>query len=416
MGLGVLLNTARVYGCEAAAPAVSDGMQMKTHNEVVDRLNKPLTIVDSTLGEGEKAAGAVFSNIEKYRIAQSLADAGVSQIIVGSPSLGNEDKTAVRHIARMGLDASIMSLNRTEISDIDASIDCDVDAVQITVPSTMLQLQALYGKDIEWALDKVYETVAYAVEHGLYVSLIAEDASRADLSDIIEFAKTAKSCHADRFGYSDSIGVEDPFTCNDRIDMIRKISGIDIGIVARNDFGMATANTIAAVKAGAKFASVTSMGIGQRAGCAPLEEVALAAKQMLGIDTGIDLTKLRTIAESVSSASGIAIWPTKPVIGSKCYAQEAGFIGNYAVTEPYDPAIVGMERQNIIGKHSARNTVAETLKSMNVDIGIDDAENLLGLVRRAATQMHRSLTPSELYLLYEDMMSGIDTFDIESEQ
>lgn len=388
---------------------------METHSEVVDRLNKPLTIVDSTLGEGEKAAGAVFSNIEKYRIAQSLADAGVPQLVVGNPSLGPDDKVAVKHIAKMGLNSSIMSINRTEISDIDDSLECDVDAVQISVPSTILQLQALYGKDIDWALDKVYETVSYAVDHGLYVSLVAEDASRADLSDIIEFAKTAKTAKADRFGYADSIGVEDPFTCNDRVDMIKKISGIDIEIFARNDFGLATANTIAAVKAGAKFTNVTSMGIGQRAGCAPLEEVALAAKQMLKIDPGVDLTKLRPIAESVSSASGIAIWPTKPVIGSKCYAQEAGFIGNYAVTEPYDPAIVGMERQNIIGKHSARNTISETLKAMNVDIGIEDAETLLGLVRRAATQMHRSLTPGELYLLYEDMMSGIDTFDIKSQ-
>lgn len=389
---------------------------MKTHSEVVERLNKPLTIVDSTLGEGEKAAGAVFSNIEKYRIAQSLADAGVAQIIVGNPSLGDEDKKAVRHIARMGLDSSIMTINSAERSDIDASIDCDVDAVEIAIPTSSLQLQALWNKDVEWALDKVFDTVSYAVDHGLYVSLVAEDASRADLSDIIEFAKTAKSCHADRFGYADSIGVEDPFTCNDRVDMIRKISGINIEIIARNDFGMATANTIAAIKAGAKFAEVTSLGIGQRAGCAPLEEVALATRQMLGIDTGIDLTKLRTIAEAVSTASGISIWPTKPVIGSKCYAQEAGFVGNYDVTEPYDPAIVGMERQNIIGKHSARNTIIDALKTMNAEIGIDDAETLLALVRRATAQMHRSLTPSELYLLYEDMMSGIDTFDIGEDQ
>lgn len=384
---------------------------MKTYAEVVERLDRKLTIVDSTLGEGEKAAGAVFSNIEKYRIAQSLSDAGVPQIIVGNPALGPEDRTAVRHIARMGLGSSIMTLNRAEISDIEASLDCDVDAVQISIPSTALQLQALYNKDIEWALNKAYESVDFAKEHGLYVSLIAQDASRADLSDIIEFAKTAKDGRADRFGYADTIGVEDPFTTNDRIDMIRKISGMDIEIVSRNDYGMATANTLAAIKAGARFAQVTSLGIGPRAGCAALEEVALAAKQVLGIDTGIDLTRLRTIGESVSSASGIAIWPTKPVIGSKVYAQEAGFIGNFSVTEPYDPAIVGMERQNIIGRHSVRNTVSEALKTMNVEIGIEDAENLLGLVRRATAQMHRSLTPSELYLLYEDMMSGIDTFD-----
>ncbi len=384
---------------------------MKTKNEVIERLQAPLCICDSTLGAGEQAAGAVFSNIERYRIAQLLDEAGVPQIEAGMPMYGQDEKVAVKHIARMGLEASIMANNRADIADINASLECDVDAVTIALNASDLQMENLLGKDRQWVLDKIYEATSYAAEHGLYISCVAEDAARADLGFLIDFAKEAKAAGADRFGYSDSIGVEDPFTCNERIRMLRQIAGIDVEIIARNDFGMATANTIAAVKAGAKFARVTAMGIGQRAGCAPLEEVVMASKHLLSMDSGVDTTKLRLVAEAVSTASNIAIWPSKPVIGSKCFAQETGIVNNHSVTEPYDPSEVGMERSLVIGKHSVRNTVVAAMAQMGIEISRNDAENLLPLVRKASSQMHRSLTDRELFLLYEDLMSGNNTFD-----
>lgn len=386
-------------------------MQMKTKNEVVDRLNAPVCICDSTLTEGEQSTGVVFSNIEKYRMAQLLNEAGVPQIEVGMPIIGPEEKVAVRHIANMGLGASVMSSNRANIADINASLECDVDAVSISLPASDILITKKFNKNRDWVLDKIYEATSYAAEHGLYISFVAEDASRADLGFLIDFAKVAKGAGADRFGYADSIGVEDPFTCGERIRMLRQIAGIDVEIIPRNDFGMATANAVAAIKAGARFARVTSMGIGPRAGCAPLEEVVMTSKHMLNMDTGIDTTKLRAIAESVSRASGIAISPGKPFIGSKCFAQEDGLVHDPTVSEPYDPAEVAMERSIIIGKHSVRNTITASLSDMGINIGRDDAENLLVLVRKASCQMHRSLSQSELFLLYEDMMSGNNTFD-----
>ena len=360
---------------------------------------------------GEQAAGVVFSNIEKYRIAQHLDNAGVPQLEVGNPMVGPEEKTAVKHIAHMGLSASVMSTNRADIADINASLECDVDAVSISLPTSQLQMAEILGKDSNWVLDKVFEAASYAAQHGLYICCVAEDASRADLGFLIEYAKAAKDAGADRFGYADSIGVEDPFTCNERIRMLKQITGMDVEIITRNDFGMATANTVAAVKAGARFARVTAMGIGPRAGCAPLEEVVMASKHVLGMDTGVDTAKLRPVAESVSVASGISIWPSKPIIGSKCFAQETGFVNNPAVTEPYDPAEVGTERSLVIGKHSVRNTIVAAMSDMGIEISRNDAENLLVLVRKASSQMHRCLNQSELFLLYEDMMSGNNTFD-----
>lgn len=384
---------------------------MKTKNEVVDRLNAPVCICDSTLSAGEQAAGVVFSNIEKYRIAQLLNEAGIPQIEVGMPIIGPEEKTAVRHIANMGLAASIMSSNRADIADINVSLECDVDAVSISMPTSDVLITKEFNKDREWVLDKIYEAISYATEHGLYTSFVAEDASRADLGFLIDCVKYAKDAGVDRFGYADSLGIEEPFTCTERIRMLKQIAGIDVEVISRNDFGMATANTIAAIKAGARFARVTTMGIGKRAGCAPLEEVVMASKHMLGMDTGIDTAKMHAIAESVSKASNISIWPGKPIIGSKCFAQEDGLVHDPTVMEPYDPKEVGMERSIVIGKHSVRNTIIAALSDMNVDINRNDAENLLELVRKASCQMHRSLSLSELFLLYEDMMSGNNAFD-----
>ncbi len=386
---------------------------MKSKEEVVSCLSGPLCICDSTLSDGEQAAGAVFSNIEKYRIAQLLDEAGVPQIEAGNPILGAEEKKAVRHIAHMGLDASVMAWNRADIGDINASLDCDIDSVTIALQSSQIQMDNVLKKDKQWVLDKIYESTAYAAEHGLYISVVAEDASRADLGFLIDFAKEAKEAGADRFGYCDSLGVDDPFTCNEKIKMIKQISGFDVEIITHNDFGMATANTIAAIKAGAKFARTTAMGLGPRAGCAPLEEVAMASKHMLGVDTGVDTTKLRGVAESVSMASGFQIWPTKPIIGGKCFAQEDGILNIPECTEPYDPSEVGMERTLVIGKHSVRNTVVAAMAKMGIELSRDEGEQLLGMVRKASVMMHRSLSDRELFLLYEDMMSGNNTFDDE---
>lgn len=145
----------------------------------------------------------------------------------------------------------------------------------------------------------------------------------------------------------------------------------------------------------------------------PLEETVMAAKHMLNIDTGVDTTKLRAVAESVSAASGFQIWPTKPVIGAKCFAQEAGILNIPECTEPFDPTEVGMERTLVIGKHSVRNTVVAAMSEMGIELSRDEAEQLLGMVRKATAMMHRSLSEKELFQLYEDMMSGNNTFDDE---
>ncbi len=379
-------------------------------------VSRDVVVCDTTLRDGEQTAGIVFSNIEKYRIAQLLDEAGVPQIECGIPAMGGDEKKAVRHIAHMGLDASILGWNRADINDINSSIDCDVDSVAISMSSSDIHIENKLKKSRQWVLDKITESVSYAADHGLYISCNAEDASRADLMFLIDFAKAAKQAGASRIRYCDTIGREDPFTCYERVRTIINLVGIDIEMHTHNDFGMATANCMAGVKAGAKFMSTTVMGVGERSGNAPLEETVMACKHLFKRDTGIDTTKLRPLAEYVAVAANRPIHKAKPFLGSNCFAHEAGIhtdgvLKSHVNYEPYDPEEVGLERSIVIGKHSGRNTIVTYLAEKGVELDHEKAATLLEIVRKASVEMHRSMTPEELYALYKDMEAGVDIFD-----
>ncbi len=389
---------------------------MKDKNQLMESFkDKRLCVVDSTLTNGEQAAGVVFSSLERYRIAQLLDEAGVDQIVAGMPMMGDSEKKAVKHIARMGLGASVMSWNRADINDINASIECDVDSVTISIGASEYQYSKVYGQDAQWVIDMLCNAVSYAAEHGMYVSCVAEDAPNADLGFLIDFAKAAKAAGANRFGYCDSLGNDDPFSCHERIKTLSQIVGMDMEIIARDDFGMATANTLAAIKAGAKFANVTSVGIGSRAGCAPLEEVCLGAKKIMDVPCAVDATKFSAIAEAVALASGRPVPDGKAIIGGKIFVQEAGVSEDGVIRdengEAFDPAEVGAVRTIAIGKHSSRNTIISEMAQMGMQLEKDAADELLAMVRIACTQMHRGISRRELFLLYEDMMNGADVFD-----
>jgi homocitrate synthase NifV len=158
---------------------------MRTKEDVLKILDRRVAVCDTTLRDGEQTAGIVFANIEKYKIAQMLSDAGVPQIEAGIPAMGGDEKTALKHIAHMGLDASVLGWNRADIHDINDSLDCDVDSVAISMSSSDIHIQNKIRKSREWVLEKISESVQHAADHGMYISCNAEDASRADLGFLV---------------------------------------------------------------------------------------------------------------------------------------------------------------------------------------------------------------------------------------
>ena len=390
---------------------------MKTAKEVHNILEKyDVCTCDTTLRDGEQAAEIVFSNVEKYRIAQLLDEAGVQQIEAGIPAMGADEKQAVKHIAHMKLNASILGWNRANIEDIDGSIDCDVDSVAISLSSSDIHIEHKLRKSREWVLEQVDKCVSHAKSHGLYISCNAEDASRADMDFLLEFARTAKNAGADRLRYCDTIGREDPFTCAERVGRLINEVGIEIEMHMHDDFGMATANCIAGVKAGARFLSTTVLGIGERSGNTPLEEAVMACKHLFNMNTGIDPLKLKPLAEFVSMASRRSIPVSKPFIGANCFAHEAGIHADGIIKdaknyEPYDPSEVGLERRIVIGKHSGRNTIVTDLSHRGITLSDQEAIDLLERVRKAAVKLHRSISSDELYAMYKDMLAGENPFE-----
>lgn len=382
-------------------------------DEVFARLNETrLNICDTTLRDGEQAAGIVFANLEKVRIAKLLDEIGVPQIEAGIPAMGGDEKASIKRIAHMGLNASVLGWNRANVEDISHSIDCDVDSVAISMSASDIHIEHKLMKSRQWVLDRIVESVEYARSHGMYISVNAEDASRADPEFMMEFARTAKDAGAHRVRFCDTLGILTPSDTYDRIKQLIDIVGLPVEMHTHNDFGMATANAIAGVQAGASFLSTTVMGIGERTGNSPLEEVTMAAKHLLKIDMGIDTARLREIAEYVARASGREIPAWKPIVGQNCFAHEAGihtdgvmkFLSNY---EPYSPEEVGMSRKIIIGKHSGRSTIKQSLSARGINVDDEAAAAILEIVRATSVSLKRSLSENELAYIYQDYMEGV---------
>ena len=372
------------------------------------KANKKVTIVDTTLRDGEQTAGVVFANAEKIVIAQMLSDLGVDQLEVGIPTMGGDEKEAIKNIVKRNLKSSIMAWNRAVIGDIEQSIDCGVDSVAISISVSDIHIQHKLKTSREWVLENMVKSVEFAKKNGLYVSVNGEDASRADKDFLVEFINAAKQAGANRFRYCDTVGIKEPFGIRDDIKYIYDKTGFDIEMHTHNDFGMATANAVAGIMGGASHVGVTVNGLGERAGNAALEEVIMALMLVYGYKgEEINTQMFREVSEYVSRASGrdLPIW--KAIVGTNMFAHESGIHADGAIKDPknyeaFDPAIVGLERQIVIGKHSGRAAVVNKFKEYNIDLTDEESQGILELVRSTSVRLKRSLFDKEVVQLYQE--------------
>lgn len=369
---------------------------------------KKITIVDTTLRDGEQTAGVVFANEEKIVIAEMLSDLGVDQLEVGIPTMGGDEKQAIKEIVKRNLKPSIMAWNRAVISDIEQSIDCGVDAVAISTSVSDIHIQHKLKKSREWVLETMVKSVEFAKKNGLYVSVNGEDASRADKEFLIEFINAAKQAGADRFRFCDTVGIMEPFRLREEISYLYEKTNFDIEMHTHNDFGMATANALAGLHGGASHVGVTVNGLGERAGNAALEEVLMALMIVCGYkEENINTKMFREVSEYVSRASGRELPKWKAIVGTNMFAHESGIHADGALKDPknyeaFDPSIVGLERQILIGKHSGRAAIVNKFKEYNIDLTDDEARGILELVRSTSVRLKRSLFDKELAQLYKD--------------
>jgi len=370
-----------------------------------------IIINDTTSRDGEQAAGVVFRREEKLHIARMLDTIGVQEIEAGIPAMGKEEQETIKAILSMGLKARISTWNRAVIQDIKASVDCGVKMVSISVPVSDIHLKFVLNRNRRWALEQTKRAIDYAKEYGLYVCVGAVDASRSARDFFMRFARLAQDCGADRLRFDDTVGILSPFQTFKIINKLRSEIGVDIDIEihSHNDFGMATANTLAAIKAGARYASVTVNGLGERAGNAALEEVVMALKHIEGIDLGVDTARFRELSEYVANASLRAIPASKPIVGSDIFVHESGvhvdgILKKSLTYEPFPPDEVGLERTILIGKHSGSHAVRHVFKKLGISLTEKESRDILRRVRIAAENTKKALSDDELMGVYLEYM------------
>ena len=374
--------------------------------------DKDIYIVDTTLRDGEQTAGVVFANEEKIIIADMLSELGVDQLEVGIPTMGGDEKNAIKEIVkRNNYKKSIMAWNRAVIKDIEESIDCGVDAVAISVSVSDIHIKHKLKTSRAWVLENMIKSVEFAKQNGLYVSVNGEDASRADKEFLVEFINEAKKAGADRFRYCDTVGIMEPFRLRKDIEEIYKKTNFNIEMHTHNDFGMATANAIAGVLGGASHVGVTINGLGERAGNAALEEVIMALMYVYDYKGDINTKMFREVSEYVSQASGrvLPIW--KAIVGENMFAHESGIHADGAIKNPknyeaFDPREVGLERQIVIGKHSGKAAIINKFKEYEIELTTVEADAMLELVRQTSVRIKRNLFDKELVEIYKDLKNN----------
>ncbi len=260
-------------------------------------------IVDTTLRDGEQAAGIAFSGAEKLQIARLLDQMGVPILEVGTPAMGILEQEAICSIRQAGLNCQLVSWNRILEADIKASLACEVKLVHLSAPVSDIMIYSKLRHDRSWVIDQLRRSVYFAVSQGCTVSVGAEDASRADTGFLQEFAAAAREEGAVRLRYADTVGILDPFAVRERLT--RLVTGVEIPVEfhGHNDFGLATANTLAAWLTGASWVSVTVNGIGERAGNAALEEVVMGLSDLYRVDMNLDPAGINEVCRFVAKAS-----------------------------------------------------------------------------------------------------------------
>jgi homocitrate synthase NifV len=261
-------------------------------------------------------------------------------------------------------------------------------------------------RDKGWVLSQLTKAVEHAKRKGLYVCVGAEDASRADMGFLSEYGALAAKHGADRIRFSDTVGVLDPFQIYDKVSELVKEFSLPVEVHTHNDFGLATANALAGLRAGAAYVSTTVLGIGERAGNAALEEVALATRHIMKLNCGVDASRLAKLCSYVAKVSGRPIPSGKPVVGGRIFSHESGIHADGVLKDPlsyeaYPPEEVGLSREIAIGKHSGRAALMHRFAKLDIDLSLEDAESMLAEVRCISVGLKRSLDDEELVRLYK---------------
>jgi isopropylmalate/homocitrate/citramalate synthase len=376
-------------------------------------LNRPYELeakvgfYDTTLRDGEQTVGVVLMPEEKLEIARALSEAGVERIEAGFPRVSDDDWEAVRLISEAGLEAEIWGFSRAVRADVEALVELEVGASVVESPISELKLRAL-GVSREDMLGRIREAVAFAAGSGIRVAYFGVDSTRAEPDFYDAAYAVAVEAGASEVVVVDTIGVAGPEAVADLVGRTRDLLGREIPIHfhGHNDFGLATANAVAAVRAGAQWIHGTMNGMGERAGNANLGEVALALRAVYGVETALDLGRARDLADRVRELAGYALEPWKPLVGENLFRRESGAVASQfhdpPSIEPYSSELVGADRGIVLGKKSGIDSIRIKCEELGFDVPEEAQRALLEAVKKLGTAKRGLVTDEEFRQLVSE--------------
>jgi len=357
-------------------------------------------IFDTTLRDGEQTPGAALNPQNKLIIARQLERLGVDAIEAGTPITSKGEFEGMRLIVSEELKAEVYGLARVVKGDVDAVADTGAKYVHLFIATSDLHLKYKLHMTREEAIQRALEAIDYARSRGLLVEFSAEDATRTDLAYLKQICKAVEEAGVIRVNIPDTVGIMTPAKMENLVKDLRTTLKVPLSVHCHDDFGMAVANTLAGLEAGADQAHVTVNGLGERAGNASLEEVVTSLKLLYNRETRIDTTLIYQTSQLVSKLTGIPVQPNKAIVGDNAFTHVSGIHTHGLVEkpltyEPIPPELVGARRRLIAGKHAGSHGIRAELEEMGIYPDDDQLKTIVAKVKDMGDR-GRTVTDSEL--------------------
>jgi len=371
-------------------------------------------LYDNTMRDGEQTVGVVFSVEDKLRIAEGLARAGIRRFEAGFAAVSEEERLAIRAVVDAGFDAQVFSLARLREAEVDAAAETGVRHVVVFAPASDVLMRAKSVGTVEQVAESIQRVIGHAKERGLFVRFGCEDSTRAPLDRLLRFCALAAGAGADAVGLADTAGVAMPEEVAAVVAAVRDEVALPVSIHCHNDLGLAVANSLAAVRAGAEEVQVTVNGLGERAGNAAMDEFVMALKVGYGVDAGVDMVEMARLSELLVELTGLRPAFNKPVLGRNAFRHESGIHVQALLEEDaptygaFPPEWVGRRHEVAFGKHSGWSNVRYLCRECGLSLAPDAEAEVVRRIKALSQEQRREVDRGEVLEMIRALAEGAD--------